>query len=422
MVRGSGDPVTARELVAAHPESQQRVRDLYLEDLAQRGRVKQLAAAAQTLQAADRGALLLAIHGRPLAALELAATARLHTPELVCARALACYRGGRGRISRSASSSRISRRPRSSRRRARAVSRGRTSTWLIATRATCGRRSPRSPGASPGSSGSRSPRRTMPSRTSPSIAGAEAVVRRLGRGLPGATVYLAGEFERIDKPAIARGRRARRRARRERAVPRHRLLRRTATAASSRPIAQLERQGARRLRRRRRLEGLRVPALRKPYRIAILAPDVDRRGPGRGLRARGRAGPVDRAASSAASATPGSRSTTRSRRRCGRTTATSRRRTRRLRCDDRRSVLGVDAARRADLARAHARRGQAGVVRLHSTAEDGGNVRRDSGAGARDRRSDAAGARGVAAARESRCAAAAVRGRSRATTCSPWCA
>ena len=95
MVRGAGDPVRARELVAAHPESQRLVRELYLEDLARRGRVKQLTAAAQTLQGADLGALHLAIWGRPLAALELAATARLHTPELVCARALACYRAGR---------------------------------------------------------------------------------------------------------------------------------------------------------------------------------------------------------------------------------------------------------------------------------------------------------------------------------------
>src|SRR6185369_10179953 len=95
MVRGAGDPVRARDLVAAHPESQQLVRDLYLEDLARRGRVKQLTAAAQTLQAADLGAMLLAIWGRPIAALELAATARLYTPELVFARALACYRAGR---------------------------------------------------------------------------------------------------------------------------------------------------------------------------------------------------------------------------------------------------------------------------------------------------------------------------------------
>ena len=38
MVRGSADPVRARELVAAHPESQRLVRDLYMEDLARRGR------------------------------------------------------------------------------------------------------------------------------------------------------------------------------------------------------------------------------------------------------------------------------------------------------------------------------------------------------------------------------------------------
>src|SRR5262249_26127325 len=86
MVPGSGDPVRARELVAAHPESQHLVRDLYFEDLARRGRVKQLTAAAQPLQGADVGAMLLAIYGRPIAALEIAATARLHTPELVFAR------------------------------------------------------------------------------------------------------------------------------------------------------------------------------------------------------------------------------------------------------------------------------------------------------------------------------------------------
>src|SRR3569623_3491909 len=95
MVRGSVDPARARELGAAHPESQRLVRDLYLVDLARRGRVKQLPAAAQTLQGADLGAMQLAIWGRPLAALELAATARLQTPELVFARALACYRAGR---------------------------------------------------------------------------------------------------------------------------------------------------------------------------------------------------------------------------------------------------------------------------------------------------------------------------------------
>lgn len=95
MVRGAGDPARARVLVAAHPGSRALVGDLYLEDLARRGRVAQLVGAARALGAADRGALWLAIWGRPLAALELAAAARDHTPELVCARALACYRAGR---------------------------------------------------------------------------------------------------------------------------------------------------------------------------------------------------------------------------------------------------------------------------------------------------------------------------------------
>jgi len=51
---------------------QRLVRDVYFEDLARRGRVKQLTAAAQTLQGADLGAMHLATYGRPIAALELA--------------------------------------------------------------------------------------------------------------------------------------------------------------------------------------------------------------------------------------------------------------------------------------------------------------------------------------------------------------
>jgi hypothetical protein len=95
MVRGTGDPGRARELVAAHPASQPLVGELYLEDLARRGRVRELIAAAHAFGAADRGALQLAIWGRPIAALELAAAAPFHTPELACARALACFRAGR---------------------------------------------------------------------------------------------------------------------------------------------------------------------------------------------------------------------------------------------------------------------------------------------------------------------------------------
>ena len=37
----------------------------------------------------------------------------------------------------------------------------------------------------------------------PSIEATDAVVRRLGRGLPGSTVYLAGEFKYLDKSKIA---------------------------------------------------------------------------------------------------------------------------------------------------------------------------------------------------------------------------
>jgi hypothetical protein len=95
MVRAAGDPARARELVAAHPAAQGMVRDLYFEDLARRGRVQPLIAAAHTLGGLDRAAYLLAIWGRPLAALALAQAAPSHTAELVCARALACYRSGR---------------------------------------------------------------------------------------------------------------------------------------------------------------------------------------------------------------------------------------------------------------------------------------------------------------------------------------
>jgi len=95
LVRGSRDPVRARELVAAHPESQRLVGELYLTDLARRGRVSQVVATAHALGLEDVGAMHLAIWGRPLAALALAATTRRHTAELVYARTLASYRAGR---------------------------------------------------------------------------------------------------------------------------------------------------------------------------------------------------------------------------------------------------------------------------------------------------------------------------------------
>jgi hypothetical protein len=201
MVRAAGDPVRARELVATHPESQRLVRDLYMADLARRGRVKQLTAAAQTLQGADLGAMHLAIWGRPLAALELAATARLHTPELVFARALACYRAGRPDLTQRILAEDL---PPSEIVDDEALKPfpGPHEQWLIA----------RAPEARPalaalaaGLDGVLELAKPAPfdaEPDAPSIEPLDAVVRRLGRGLAGSTVYLAGEFKTLNKTAI----------------------------------------------------------------------------------------------------------------------------------------------------------------------------------------------------------------------------
>jgi len=203
MVRGAADPARARELVAAHPESQRLVRDLYLEDLARRGRVKQLTAAAQTLQGADLGAMHLAIWGRPLAALELAATARLQTPELVLARALACFRAGRPDLTERILAEDLP--------PAEIVDDdalpafpGPHEKWLVE----------HAPGARPAIEALVAGRAAVLALAKPapydaeadsaSIAAIAPVVRRLGRGLPGSTVYLAGEFKYLDKGAIAK--------------------------------------------------------------------------------------------------------------------------------------------------------------------------------------------------------------------------
>ena len=203
MVRGAADPVRARELVSAHPESQKLVRELYLEDLAKRGRVKQLTAAAQTLKGADLGALHLAIHGRPFAALELAATARLQTPELVCARALACYRGGRPDLMQRILAEDL---PPSEITDDESLKPfpGPHELWMIE----------RAPALQPaiaalaaGQAGVIALAKPAPhdaEADQPTIEPTFAVVRRLGRGLPGSTVYLAGEFKYMNKDAIAK--------------------------------------------------------------------------------------------------------------------------------------------------------------------------------------------------------------------------
>ncbi len=202
LVRGANDPVRARELVTAHPESQRLVRDLYLADLARRGRVKQLAAAAQSLAGADFGALQLAIWGRPLAALEVAATARLHTPALVCARALACYRAGRSDLTQRilaedlpppeiTSDSELGTFP------------GAHERWLIEHAAGDSQVLAALAAGVDAVVGLAQPAAHDAEPDTPSIEPVTAVVRRLGRGLPGSTVYLAGEFKLLNKDAIA---------------------------------------------------------------------------------------------------------------------------------------------------------------------------------------------------------------------------
>ncbi|HVK85460.1 MAG TPA: hypothetical protein VM513_15180 [Kofleriaceae bacterium] len=246
MVRGAGDPAAARALVAAHPESQHLVRDLYLEDLARRGRVQQLAAAAQALQRADLGALHLATWGRPLAALELAATARLHTPELACARALACYRAGRPDLTARILAEDLPPAELTDD-RGFATFPGPHERWMVERAAHLRPAYAALAGGVPVvlSLARPAPDDAEPDR--PTLAPLAAVVRRIGRGLAGATVYLAGEFKHLDKDAIIAG--LSRAGARIVAGP----LPGTdyyvhGDGCALQTIAQLERQGARRLR------------------------------------------------------------------------------------------------------------------------------------------------------------------------------
>src|SRR3569623_422954 len=185
---------------SARARARRRVRDLYLGDLARRGRGKQLTAAAQTLQGADLGAMQLAIWGRPLAALELAATARLQPPELVFARALACYRAGRPELAARILAADL---PPAEIVDDKALPAfpGPHKQWPIAHDAR-----PALAALAGGLSGVIAPAKPAPFDAevdTPSLEAPGAVVRRLGRGLKGSTVYLAGEFKYLDKSAIA---------------------------------------------------------------------------------------------------------------------------------------------------------------------------------------------------------------------------
>lgn len=95
VVQGCKDLDRARTLCTLRPEFRKELTDLHLHDLARRGRVTQLVAAAQTLESVEDGAYWLAIYGKPFTALELAATSRFNTPRVATARTLALYRLGR---------------------------------------------------------------------------------------------------------------------------------------------------------------------------------------------------------------------------------------------------------------------------------------------------------------------------------------
>ena len=245
MVRGAGDPARARELVAAHPAAQSLVGELYLEELARRGRVRQLVTAAHALDALDRGALQLAIWGRPLAALELAAAARFHTQELACARALACYRAGRPDLTDRVLAEDLPPPELCDDEPPRPFP-GPDEQWRI-----------RSGAAHPALAALAGGRDAITALAQPAAHDAEpdaatiapvlGVARRLDRGLPGATVFIAGKFEppRRDKLVAAI------------AAAGARLVAGPAPGTDyfvvgdgcpARTIARLERQGARRLR------------------------------------------------------------------------------------------------------------------------------------------------------------------------------
>jgi len=201
LVRLARDPARARELVAAHPDSQRIVGELYVAELARRGRIGQLVAAARTLRLEDIGAMHLAIWGRPLAALELAATARHHTPELVYARALACYRAGRVDLAQ-----RVLADPPAVAvvdDSATPAFPGPNEQWLVA----------RAPEARPalvalagGLDVIAANAKPAPFDAEPDATSLEPLVslaRRVDRALAGATVYVAGELEYMVKTALA---------------------------------------------------------------------------------------------------------------------------------------------------------------------------------------------------------------------------
>jgi hypothetical protein len=201
MVRGSGDPARARELVVAHPASRELVRDLYFEDLARHGQVQELVAAAQMLHGVELGAWQLAIWGRPLAALELAAMARHHTAELVAARALACYRAGRPDLTQRILAEDL---PPSEITEDDSLKPfpGPDEQWMIRNASAM---RPALAALASGRDAIVALCQLAPHDAEPDVATIEplaGVERRLGRDLAGKAVYLAGEFTQVSRDRI----------------------------------------------------------------------------------------------------------------------------------------------------------------------------------------------------------------------------
>ena len=216
LARGSGDPARCREIAHAHAASQPIVGELYLIDLARRGKLRELARASRDLAAIDQGALQLAIWGRPFAALALAESAEQHSAERVVARALGCLRAGRGDLALrilaedlppaeivdedGVASAPAFPGPHEQWLAANAPDARPAVTALVAALADGGA----SALAALGACGKPAPFDAEPDLAAPdAFAPIAALSRRLARGLRGATVYLAGDVAYAAKGTLA---------------------------------------------------------------------------------------------------------------------------------------------------------------------------------------------------------------------------
>lgn len=101
MVHGAGDPVRLRALVAVDPtRAGGRNKRLHLRDLVTRGRARRAAIAAHEGKLTGEAAWLLATHGRPFAALDVADKHHDASAEALAGRAVAAWLAGRPDLAR----------------------------------------------------------------------------------------------------------------------------------------------------------------------------------------------------------------------------------------------------------------------------------------------------------------------------------